>query len=106
VKLLENKTLLIAGLGLIGGSIARGLVAAGAGMRILAHGRDEQALQAALIDGSIHAFSTDISTLAPQADIVILCTPTMTVRPMLEQLAHLVSPTAHREAETAKAHRG
>lgn len=94
MKLLENKTLLIAGLGLIGGSIARGLVAAGAGMRILAHGRDEQALQAALIDGSIHAFSTDISTLAPQADIVILCTPTMTVRPMLEQLAHLVTPDA------------
>lgn len=92
MNLLENKTLLISGLGLIGGSIARGLIAAGAGIRILAHGRDEQALQTALIDGSIHAYSTDLATLAPQADIVMLCTPTMTVRPMLEQLAQLIGP--------------
>lgn len=92
MKLLADKTLLIVGLGLIGGSIARGLMAAGAGMRILAHGRDELQLQTALLDGSIHAFSTDITTLAPQADIVMLCTPTLTVRPMLEQLSQLVGP--------------
>ncbi|HLT63548.1 MAG TPA: prephenate dehydrogenase/arogenate dehydrogenase family protein [Pseudohongiella sp.] len=92
MKLLENKTLLIVGLGLIGGSIARGLIAANAGVRILAHGRDEQALQVALLDGNIHGFSTDITTLAPQADIIMLCTPTLTVRPMLQQLATLVGP--------------
>lgn len=92
VNFLQNKTILIVGLGLIGGSIARGLAAAVPGIRILAHGRDELALQSALIDGSIHAYSTELGTMASQADLVMLCTPTLTVRPMLEQLASLVGP--------------
>lgn len=90
MKLLENKTILIIGLGLIGGSIARGLSAKIPGIRILAHGRDELALQSALIDGSIHAYSTDLGTMAPQADIIMLCTPTLTVQVMLEQLKNLI----------------
>lgn len=94
MKLLENKTILIVGLGLIGGSIARGLSAAVPGVRILAQGRDPVPLQEALQDGNIHAFSTDISTLAPQADIIVLCTPTLTVRRVLEQLSTLVGPDA------------
>lgn len=94
MNLLENKTVLIIGLGLIGGSIARGLVKAVPGIRILALGRDEAALQSALIDGSIHAYSTLMETLAPQADIVILCTPTLTVHTMLEQLRELLAPEA------------
>lgn len=91
MKLLENKTILIIGLGLIGGSVARGLSTV-PGVRILAYGRDETALQSALIDGSIHACSTVLETIAPQADIVVLCTPTLTVRSMLEQLTRLVGP--------------
>ncbi|MDO8909092.1 MAG: prephenate dehydrogenase/arogenate dehydrogenase family protein [Pseudohongiella sp.] len=92
MSLLENKTILIIGLGLIGGSIARGLAHAVPGIRILAHGRDETALQSALIDGSIHACSTNLETMAPQADLIILCTPTLTVRPILEQLRNLIGP--------------
>lgn len=92
MKLLENKTVLIIGLGLIGGSIARGLSSAVPGVRILAHGRDEAALQSALIDGNIHAYSTTLDTVASQADIIMLCTPTLTVRAMLEHLQNLVGP--------------
>jgi prephenate dehydrogenase len=90
VNLLEHKTILIIGLGLIGGSIARGLSSVVPGIRILAHGRDEQAMQAALIDGNIQGYSTDLGAMAEQADIIMLCTPTLTVRPMLEQLKGLV----------------
>lgn len=92
MNLLENKTILIIGLGLIGGSIARGLTSAIPGIRILAHGRDESALQSALIDGSIHAYSTDLRTMAPQADLIMLCTPTLTVRVISEQLKNLAGP--------------
>ena len=94
MSLLENKTVLIIGLGLIGGSIARGLSGVVPGIRILAYGRDEAALQAALIDGSIHAYATMLDTVASQADVIMLCTPTLTVRTMLEQLKDLVTPDA------------
>ena len=87
---LEGKTVLIVGLGLIGGSVARGLTAAGHCARVLACGRDESQLQAALLDGSIHAFSTDLRTLVPEADIILIATPTLTVVRMLEQIAPLL----------------
>ncbi len=90
MQLLEGKTVLIVGLGLIGGSVARGLTAGGHCARVLACGRDESQLQAALLDGSIHAFSTDLSTLVPEADIILIATPTLTVMRMLEQIAPLL----------------
>jgi len=92
VNLLQNKTVLIVGLGLIGGSIARGLANGKHCKRILAYGKDDIALQSALIDGSIHACSTDLSLLTPQADLIIICTPTLSVRGVLEQLKDLVEP--------------
>ena len=92
MNLLQNKTVLIIGLGLIGGSIARGLANGKHCKRILAHGKDDIALQSALIDGSIHACSTELSLLAPQADLIIICTPTLSVRGVLEQLKDLVGP--------------
>ena len=92
MNLLQNKTVLIIGLGLIGVSIARGLANGKHCKRILAHGKDDIALQSALIDGSIHACSTELSLLAPQADLIIICTPTLSVRGVLEQLKDLVGP--------------
>lgn len=92
MNLLQNKTVLIVGLGLIGGSIARGLANGKYCKRILAHGKDGIALQSALIDGSVDACSTDLSLLAPQADLIIICTPTLSVRGVLEQLKDLVGP--------------
>jgi prephenate dehydrogenase len=91
VNLLENKTVLIIGLGLIGGSIARGLASGKHCKRIIAHGQDSIALQSALNDGNIDACSTDLSVLTPQADIIVICTPTLSVRGVLEQLRYLVA---------------
>ncbi|MDP2284927.1 MAG: prephenate dehydrogenase/arogenate dehydrogenase family protein, partial [Pseudohongiella sp.] len=94
MNLLHSKTVLIIGLGLIGGSIARGLAHNKQCKRILAHGRDSIALQSALNDGSIDSYSTDLSVLAPQADIIVICTPTLSVRKVLEQLKELADPQA------------
>lgn len=91
MNLLENKTVLIIGLGLIGGSIARSLASGKHCKRILAHGQDNIALQSALNDGNIDACSTDLSMLTPQADVIVICTPTLSVRGVLEQLRYLVA---------------
>ncbi|MBC54463.1 MAG: hypothetical protein CMQ34_11575 [Gammaproteobacteria bacterium] len=90
MSLLKDKTVLIVGLGLIGGSIARGLIAARACHRVVAVGRDEAALQAAKLDGNIHAYATDLATLAPEADLIMITVPTLSVRHILEQLDGLV----------------
>lgn len=90
MSLLKDKTVLIIGLGLIGGSIARGLIANRACRRVLAVGRDETALQAAMLDGNIHAYATELTTLAPEADLIMITVPTLSVRLIFEQLTGLI----------------
>lgn len=83
---LKNSSVLIIGLGLIGGSIARGLRERQLCGRILACGRDETPLKQAHSDGIIDEWSTDLAIIAPQADLIILAVPTLTVRRILESL--------------------
>lgn len=90
MDLLKDKTVLIIGLGLIGGSVARGLAAGKLCKRIVAYGREESVLQSAMIDGSIQGYSTDLSVVAPEADLILIAVPTLTVRPVLEALASMV----------------
>ncbi len=91
---LKDKTVLIVGLGLIGGSIARALRHRRLGARILAQGRDPAPLERARDEGSIDAFSTDLARLAPQADLIVVAVPTLAVREVFSRLADLVSETA------------
>ncbi|MFB0988849.1 MAG: NAD-binding protein, partial [Gammaproteobacteria bacterium] len=65
---IKNKVVLIVGLGMIGGSIARGLKKANPKRRIIACDTDAQALQQALDDGVISQ-SGELAALCPQADI-------------------------------------
>lgn len=85
----DRQTLLIVGLGLIGGSIARAL-ADRPDYRVLACGRDDKPLRQALSDGVIDGWSQDISELAPQADIILVATPTRTVARIFDALAGCV----------------
>ena len=85
----DRQTLLIVGLGLIGGSIARSL-ADRPGYRVLACGRDDRPLRQAQSDGVIDDWSQDVSELAPQADIVLVATPTRTVDRIFDALAGCV----------------
>lgn len=104
VHLLENKTVLIVGLGLIGGSVARGLAAGRHCRRILACGRDEGPLQTALLDGVIDGYATAPETLVPDADVILLTTPTLTVARILEQIRDLLRPdTVVTDAASVKA---
>ena len=91
MSLLQSKSVLIVGLGLIGGSVARGLRRRDLCRKIYACGRDERPLQEAQNDGVIDGWATDIRKLAPQADIILICVPTLTVRNVFEELKDAVS---------------
>ncbi|MDO8272078.1 MAG: (d)CMP kinase [Gammaproteobacteria bacterium] len=93
MSLLQNKSVLIVGLGLIGGSVARGLRSGGLCRAIYACGRDERPLQQAQADGVIDEWSTDLKSIAVKADVILICVPTLTVRRVFEDLKGVVSDT-------------
>jgi prephenate dehydrogenase len=69
------RQLCIIGVGLIGGSLARALRAAGACGEIVGCGRDPAHLQQAVDLGVIDRFETDIATAVQGADMVIVAVP-------------------------------
>ncbi len=93
MSLLQNKSVLIVGLGLIGGSVARGLRRGGLCRAIYACGRDQRPLQQAQADGVLDAWSTDLKAMAVKADVILICVPTLTVRQVFEDLKGVVSDT-------------
>jgi cytidylate kinase len=103
LKDLQDSSVLIVGLGLIGGSIARALRERALCREILACGRDSVPLQQALSDGVIDAWSTDLAAIAPKADVIILAVPTLTVRPILKSLkGHLRDDVIITDAASVK----
>lgn len=89
----NNKVVLIVGLGMIGGSIARGLKKANPQRRIIACDTDAQALQNAVNDGVISE-GGELAALCPQADIIILAVPPLTVCELLPELLKFMTPSA------------
>ncbi len=94
MKPLEQMRILIVGLGLIGGSIARGLHSRQACSAIDACGRDAAPLRRAESDGVIDRWSSDLSALAGAADMIVLCVPTLSVRSILQQVRQHARPDA------------
>lgn len=90
---MNNKVVLIVGLGMIGGSVARGLKKANSSRRIIACDKDVQALQQAVDDGVVSE-SGELAALCPQADIIILAVPPLTVCDLLPDILRLMSPSA------------
>ena len=91
MKALANKRILIVGLGLIGGSVARGLRANGFAGKIFACGRDSVPLRKAQSEGVIDQWSTQLEEIAPQADLILLAVPTLSMRVLLQMLKEVVS---------------
>ncbi|MBI3773911.1 MAG: prephenate dehydrogenase/arogenate dehydrogenase family protein [Gammaproteobacteria bacterium] len=69
------RQLTIIGVGLIGGSLARALKAAGYCQEVVGCARDQSQLQRALELGVIDRASTDIATAVQGADVVVLAVP-------------------------------
>lgn len=84
---------LIAGLGLLGGSIGLALKDH-PDYTVWALGRNTERLNKALEAGIVSRIATEPEALVPEADIIVLCTPVGTIPRMAESLVHLLKPDA------------
>lgn len=89
----ENKTIAIIGLGLIGGSYAKGLRRIGV-RRIIAVDVNEAALQQAKVDGAIDEGYTAGGAFLGQADILIFCMAAQTMISFIEKNVSYMKATA------------
>lgn len=83
---ISNKTILIVGLGMIGGSIARGLRQRFPALEILAADDNGESLASAERDGIING-SGALEDLLPRSNLVILAVPPSTMLELLPALA-------------------
>lgn len=82
--------LAVVGVGLIGGSLALALKAAGAVGQVVGIGRGLPNLETALRLGVVDSFSRDLAEGVADADVVFLATPVLALGPVAEQImAHL-----------------
>ena len=88
---LESKSVLIVGLGMIGGSIARGLRKAHKNIEIKACDRDLSSLQDAESEAAINGHGS-LKELCPEADLVICCLPPLSLIESLKDISQLVNP--------------
>jgi prephenate dehydrogenase len=96
-------TLCIIGTGLIGGSLALALKAAGYCAHIIGAGRTKATLQQALQLGVVDSFDADMAAAASRADIVLLSVPLGAMRGVFENIAPSLKPgTIVTDAGSAK----
>lgn len=79
-------TVVIVGLGLIGGSLARALRQSGFSRHFIGCGHREPSLRRGVELGVIDEYTLDLDAAVDRADIVVICTPTLTAAQMLGQI--------------------
>lgn len=84
-------TVVIMGLGLIGGSLARALRHSGFSQRFIGYGHREPSLRRGVELGVIDDFTLDLDEAIEQADIIVVCTPTLIASSMMEQILPRIS---------------
>jgi prephenate dehydrogenase len=88
------KRLVIIGVGLIGGSLARALKHANACEEVIGVGRDERQLKKAIELGVIDQYSLDPREAVKTADIIVLAVPLGAMASIFKSIAGLVPPDA------------
>lgn len=84
--------LVIVGVGLLGGSVAKAARARGLARTIVGVGRDQTRLADALHDGALDQATTDLSAGLRGADLVVLAAPVLTIERLLGSVASAVGP--------------
>ena len=87
---LLDKKIVIVGLGLIGGSVAKALSDKGLSSQLWAIGRNPDDLQLAQEAGVIAGFSTELEALCADADLILIAVPGLSVKAILQGLAGLI----------------
>lgn len=97
------RRLCIVGVGLIGGSLARALRAAGGVEEIVGCSRDPAHLQRAVDLGVIDRFDTNMARAVDGADMVVLCVPMGAMTAVFRAIAsHLASDAVVTDAGSSK----
>ena len=87
-------TLVVAGVGLIGGSFALGLKRAGRVGHVIGVGRSPENLRRALELGVVDEVAQDIAAVAGRADLVLLATPVGQMGALMQALSTTLAPHA------------
>jgi cyclohexadieny/prephenate dehydrogenase / 3-phosphoshikimate 1-carboxyvinyltransferase len=86
MQTLSGKKIVIIGMGLIGGSVARGLASLGFEGEVVGVGRDTVPLSQAINDGCLTGFTTDLQTACVDADLIIIAVPVLAMTAVLQEL--------------------
>jgi prephenate dehydrogenase len=87
------RCIVIIGLGLIGGSIALALRRAGTdGVEVVGYARRPETAERALQLGAVDRVADSLASAVKTADLVMLATPTMSVKEILSQIGSLLPP--------------
>ena len=92
--MIEARAVAIYGVGLIGGSVALALRAAGYRGEIIGYGRREEELRRAVERGVIHRYALDAESVAAQAQLHVVCVPVLAMGAVFDALARVVGPDA------------
>ena len=84
-----TKTVYIAGLGLIGGSLALGIRKHHPDYTILGYNRGEKSRHIALQRNMVDEVTDDFSLFAGRADVIILCVPIQQTIEFIKQLGQI-----------------
>ncbi len=76
----------VIGVGLIGGSFAKGLKEAGLAQTVFGFGHNESNLKKAVALGIVDAYSTDIETAVQDSDLILLSVPLGVMKSLLLQM--------------------
>lgn len=89
------ENVVILGLGLIGGSLARALRKSGFASRFIAYGHRDSSLKRGLELGVIDEYSLDLDEVLSRADILVIATPTLVASSLLEQILPRLKNLSH-----------
>lgn len=84
----------VIGVGLIGGSLGLAVRKRGLVDRVIGIGRNEKKLTRAKDLGAIDEFTLDMAAGIAEADLVVVCTPVLTIVPTIAQIAAHLKPGA------------
>ncbi|MEP0203545.1 MAG: prephenate dehydrogenase/arogenate dehydrogenase family protein [Halioglobus sp.] len=87
---LPSSTVVIAGLGLIGGSLAKALRSSGFCDELVGYGHREGSLRRGVELGVIDSFTLDLAEAIDRADIFVIATPTLVAAELVTSLIGLI----------------
>jgi len=80
------RELAIVGVGLLGGSVAKGARLAGLARRIVGVGRNADRLRPAVDDGTLDLAVTDLDAGVREAEVIVLAAPVLAIEGLLERV--------------------